>query len=207
MSGLSIYSTGGRRGSLGGRRIVVLPGQYYDAETGLHYNYYRNYDPSAGRYAESDPIGLRGGVNTYSYVGGNPLGYVDPHGTDTYVVNRNLDVFGAAAEPWWDPYTHTFTFSTNPDGSIAATYSWGNTANEHGWNLNQPEDLAAAVVALKKGYAKRVAPSFVDPYYRKAFNQLNNPKNDHRNGIITNNCKTETVKLNKLAWKLWSGQS
>jgi RHS repeat-associated protein len=45
-----------------------------------HYNYFRDYDPAIGGYVESDPIGLKGGVNTYGYVGANPLTYSDSLG-------------------------------------------------------------------------------------------------------------------------------
>lgn len=57
-----------------------FPGQHYDQYTGKNYNYYRDYDPSTGRYIQSDPIGLQGGLNTYSYVWNNPQRYTDPTG-------------------------------------------------------------------------------------------------------------------------------
>lgn len=57
-----------------------FPGQYYDAETGLWNNGFRDYDSTLGRYVESDPLGLGGGINTYAYAANNPLYWVDPSG-------------------------------------------------------------------------------------------------------------------------------
>ena len=59
-----------------------FPGQYYDQETGLHYNYFRDYNPVVGRYIQSDPIGLAGGLNTYGYAGGKPNQQIDPYGLE-----------------------------------------------------------------------------------------------------------------------------
>jgi RHS repeat-associated protein len=57
-----------------------LPGQQYDKETALHYNLRRDYDPVLGRYGQSDPMGLKAGLNTYAYVSGAPVRWTDPMG-------------------------------------------------------------------------------------------------------------------------------
>jgi RHS repeat-associated protein len=66
---------------------IRFPGRYYMAETGLNQNYFRDYDPQVGRYVESDPVGLRGGINTYAYVADDPINGIDPFGR--YKVHGN----------------------------------------------------------------------------------------------------------------------
>ncbi len=72
-----------------------FPGQYFDRETNLHYNYFRDYDPQTGRYIQSDPIGLDGGMNTFGYVSGNPISKSDPSGL-LEQCRTGLDFLGGA---------------------------------------------------------------------------------------------------------------
>lgn len=67
-----------------------FPGQYYDAESGLHYNHHRDYDPATGRYVQSDPVGLAAGINTYAYVSNDPLRNLDPLGLEKQITGRWL---------------------------------------------------------------------------------------------------------------------
>jgi RHS repeat-associated protein len=90
------------------RVVHRSPGQYYDQEKGLHYNYHRYYDPKTGRYLTPDPIGLRGGINLFAYVGNNPTGYVDPSGLQsvvTDIANRTTTFDPRPLEPQGQPVT------------------------------------------------------------------------------------------------------
>ena len=64
-----------------------FPGQYFDAETGLHENHHRTYDPKLGRYIQSDPLGLAAGKNPFNYVNQNPLNATDMAGLDFEVIH------------------------------------------------------------------------------------------------------------------------
>jgi len=62
-----------------------FPGQCFDQETGLHYNYHRYYDPKTGRYITADPIGVLGSLNLFVYAENNPIHFLDPWGLKTWL--------------------------------------------------------------------------------------------------------------------------
>ncbi|QLQ34304.1 MAG: RHS domain-containing protein [Candidatus Thiothrix singaporensis] len=132
-----------------GKQTIVnlrFPGQYYDAESGLHQNWHRTYDPSLGCYISSDPIGLAGGVNIYGYVLNDPVNLMDLEGNLPSLPQGVVD----AAAGFGDGLTGGLTSSARDmldvDGGVnecSDTYHvaevvgeyWPTSRGQHGYNI------------------------------------------------------------------------
>jgi RHS repeat-associated protein len=102
-----------------GHPNIRFPGQYFDEETGLHYNRFRYYDPSVGRYISADPIGQAGGVNVFGYAVNNPVGAIDPFGLDP----TSTDIEGCRLCDISPEFQETLTLEAAAMGRLSGTLS------------------------------------------------------------------------------------
>jgi RHS repeat-associated protein len=131
-----------------------FPGQYYDKETNLHYNYFRDYDPQTGRYIESDPVGLNAGINTYTYVDSNPLRYFDPIGQSK--VQGQSSIGGS------DSAVSGISKSSTKAEIDAAIKRAEAILNDPKASPIRKKFLKGWVKVAKRGFTKAVGPPFLE---------------------------------------------
>jgi RHS repeat-associated protein len=171
-----------------------FPGQYYDKESGVAHNYLRDYDATTSRYVESDPIGLIGGLNTYSYALASPLFETDSTGLSVTVYCRPVGTSGSG-------FFHCFVQVTCPTEGWSKTFSlFANWSLRSGYKqLNDPADdirkaTAVGTVAPKAcmadqcGYEKTIDKRFGSFPSGSVYYRLFGPNsNSFVNGLLLGN--------------------
>lgn len=198
---------GGINGSNYGVRHL-FQGELWTQQTGLNDHRNRQALPALGTFLQPDPIGFDGdATNLYRYCGNNSLNGNDPMGTDTWYGNRLLGSPTAAPPLSNNPFnsfTHTFVYTTNANGTLNNTYSWGTNSLLSGtWAQNYSQDRTAAATLIQAGAGSWQGPASFDKYVQQAFNILSqNP--GHINLLDFYNCKQEAIALIAIARYLQS---
>ena len=179
----------------------LFQGQLWTQETGLNDHRNRHALPTMGVFLQPDPIGFSGDpTNLYRYCANNPVTGTDPTGEDTWFGNRFLGHTDAA--PSWAlvPFTtHTFVYTTNGNGTVANTYSWGADSLSDGhWLQNYSKDVTGANAINNNGWGSWQGPASLDKYVQQAFDWISgNP--GHTNFLAFYNCKQEAIALVSIA--------
>ncbi len=121
-----------------------FPGQYYDPETGLHYNYFRYYNPQTGRYMTPDPIGLWGGINLFAYTVNSPISRKDLSGLwwdsidfgNYYYPGMPSYAVGISLE-----FSTINPFSSGGGGAYGLNWEYTSSTGSHLYKYSTPNDV------------------------------------------------------------------
>ncbi|MBK6982060.1 MAG: RHS repeat-associated core domain-containing protein [Betaproteobacteria bacterium] len=176
-----------------------FPGQYFDQETGLHYNYFRDYDPAIGRYVQSDPIGLKGGINSYGYAWARPLAAMDLYGLSPADVqgvfgdvgNSFPDLRPGRDQIGFEPMQPGDTGGTKPwNGQIVVDQSW---ANKPCFTRDEYEELFFTLFHEGMHSSDSILRRFLTP----------NSSDDEHHGSIFRREYFERYRPNNTPQKMW----
>ena len=160
------------------------PGQYYDQESGLHYNYHRSYSATIGRYTQSDPIGLDGGWNRFGYVGQNPLSYTDPKGLDYWME-------GSVSGEGGHPFHQSVCVRKYSGGRLCISFGVAEDQCTQDCKGEVYEDTSAAGPLVLGRF--RSTSAIQDSEIRAYFQSL--IKKEGRYYLIGNNCRDFSMRV------------